>query len=107
MWAVANVIHNRAGGRTPFAVISEPYQFSSVNSVVVTHKIKWEKIIEISMKHPEWHRALDLAKKIESQELPDITGGAINFYSGDVKPKWAYDMKQTAHIGGHYFYKNR
>lgn len=107
MWAVANVIQNRANNKSTFDVVAAPNQFSSVSSVVVTHKFTWEKIIELSKKHPEWPRALDLAKKIESKSLPDITGGATNFFSGNVKPKWAERMTQTAHIGGHYFWKEK
>ncbi len=105
MWAVANAIQNRANKKTPFEVVSAPNQFSSVSVVVVFHKATWEKIIEISSRHPQWERALSLAKDITNKTLPDITGGATNFYSGNVKPNWAAKMKFITQIGGHFFYK--
>lgn len=105
MWAVANVIQNRANKVSAFEVVSRPKQFSSVSSVVVTHKTTWENIIQSAKNHPEWKRAFDLAVLVNKKSLPDITGGATHFYSGDKKPSWAASMEFRTHIGGHYFYK--
>ena len=82
--AVVWTIQNRAAlggwfGKDAVSVILKPYQFSSFNSG-----------------DPN-------ALKFPSSDDP--TDGSTHYYSGDVVPSWAAEMKFAAAIGGFKFYK--
>lgn len=50
-------------------------------------------------------RAEEIAKKIVSGEIIDITDGATHFHADYVEPYWAPKMTQTVQINDHIFYR--
>lgn len=54
----------------------------------------------------EAKQAKDLANLLLSNNLADITGGALFFHSSRIKPGWHY-LEKTVEIGAHIFYRRR
>lgn len=103
MQAVANVIMNRvkAGGwygASVKDVVLKPYQFSCWNANDPNRQI----ILNATLAQLAQARAI--ADRAISGELPDITGGAVNYHAKNVNPYWAAKMTKTATIGNHIFY---
>jgi hypothetical protein len=97
MVAVTNVVMNRVHNdkfpKNPCDVIAEKTkkrcQFSWKCKKVEPAKLDDEMI--------------DIAEQAYTNELPDVTGGALFFHANYVKPRWK--LKRTAVIGNHIFYK--
>lgn len=105
MQAVANVITNRVNrggwyGATYQEVCLKPYQFSCW----LDTDPNYEKLLRVNEKDSQFAQAVQIAKKAYNVELPDITGGAINYHAKSVLPYWAKSMSKTATIGNHIFY---
>lgn len=103
MQAVANVIMNRvkAGGWYGASikdVVLKPYQFSCWNSNDPNRNII------LNATPAQLAQARNIAERVISGELPDITGGAVNYHAKSVSPYWAASMTKTATIGNHIFY---
>jgi spore germination cell wall hydrolase CwlJ-like protein len=52
-----------------------------------------------------WLHALDLSRKALSGLTADPTGGALYYHAIYVEPGWSQDLRRTARIGRHLFYK--
>lgn len=92
--AVANVIHNRAGGdpKKYCKVVHEPKQFS------------WsKKAWKVDTKSAEWAASVDIAKTFRN--FPDVSGGATHFHERRARPSWRRKFALVTRIGSHYFYK--
>lgn len=105
MQAVANVITNRVNrggwyGATYQEVCLKPYQFSCW----LDTDPNYEKLLRVNEKDSQFAQAVQIAKKAYNGELPDITGGAVNYHAKSVNPYWAKSMSKTATIGNHIFY---
>ena len=104
MQAVANVIMNRVKkggwyGASIKDVVLKPWQFSCWND-----NDKNSSIIK-QANAAQLKQAREIADKVISGELPDITGGATQYYASSIKaPVWTKTMNKTATIGNHYFY---
>ena len=103
MQAVANVIMNRvkAGswyGASIKDVVLKPYQFSCWNANDPNRNII------LNATPAQLAQARNIAERVISGELPDITGGAVNYHAKSVLPYWAASMTKTATIGNHIFY---
>lgn len=103
MQAVANVIMNRvkAGGWYGASikdVVLKPYQFSCWNANDPNRNII------LNATPAQLAQARNIAERVISGELPDITGGAVNYHAKSVSPYWAASMTKTATIGNHIFY---
>ena len=99
--AVANVVMNRAqSGKfpgTPCAVIYQRNRGTCQFSWVCT-KTK----VSFSSNYSE---ALDIARKVYTGKIGDITGGALFFHSSYVAPSWSKTKRRTLRIGSHLFYR--
>lgn len=101
--AVANVIMNRVKkggwyGASVKDVVLKPYQFSCWNKSDINRNI----ILSATQAQLAPFRAI--AERAIAGELPDITGGAVNYHAKGVTPYWAAKMTKTATIGNHIFY---
>lgn len=112
MQAVLNVIMNRAGGdfNNAAKVSLKPKQFSVWNgisdpqeySVKLAEKARAGKLQDEKM----YNKAMALVDKAIKRELKDVTGGATFYFNPKkVQPNWAKNMRKTATIGNHDFYK--
>jgi len=52
-----------------------------------------------------WKKALVIAKKVQNNQVNDITNGAVYFHEVSVRPVWRKRCIQTTKIGAHVFYK--
>lgn len=68
-------------------------------------------VILAAFKQPKdrkaWQRSYAIANKVLKKKYWDNTGGATHFHATSVSPKWSRspNMKVTATIGKHVFYK--
>lgn len=104
MQAVANVIMNRVKkggwyGASIKDVVLKPYQFSCWN------ENDPNRMIIINANAAQLKTAREIADKVISGELKDITGGATHYYANSISaPYWTKSMTKTATVGNHYFY---
>lgn len=107
MQAVANVIMNRVKkggwyGNTPKSVVTKPYQFS----VWLKSDPNYSKMLSVTTADGNFKTAMDIAKKAYNRTLSDITGGATEYHTTAIKPRWDYSkLATTTTIGNHKFYK--
>lgn len=91
--AVANVIMNRVKSKkfpnSVCSVVSQKGQFSWYGKT----------------KHKYNDKTVNIAEKVLSNRVHDVTNGALFFHSGK-NPHWTRKMKFVTKIGGHKFYKN-
>ncbi len=102
MQAVANVVMNRvaAGQGTPAEVCLAPYQFSCW----LPGNPNLSVILAVTTADPVFVEAMQIAAEAVAGTLPDITGGAVNYYNPSlVNPSWAGSMRVTARIGNQVF----
>lgn len=104
MQAVANVIMNRVKqggwyGASVKDVVLKPYQFSCWNENDVN------SAIILNANSAQLATARNIAERVISGELPDITGGATHYHAKSITPYWAKSLTKTATIGNHVFYK--
>jgi len=104
MQAVANVIINRVKqggwyGASVKDVVLKPYQFSCWNENDVN------RTIILNANSAQLATARNIAERVISGELPDITGGATHYHAKSITPYWASSLTKTATIGNHVFYK--
>lgn len=103
MQAVASVIQNRTTGKlTAYQVIMRPKQFSCLNGVK-----NYKAYVLKSKRHTQWKFALELARKLESKNVEDITNGATHYHSIEVNPKWARKLEFKVQVGNHLFYEEK
>lgn len=108
MQAVANVIMNRVKrggwyGLTPSEVCKKPYQFSCW----LKSDPNYQKLTTVTTSDRLFKQAVDIATAAVNGTLPDITGGATEYHTKAVTPKWDYSkLTKTASIGQHIFYKS-
>jgi len=106
MQAVANVIVNRANrpgwwGTDFVSVCQKDGQFTCWN----TGDPNLIKLLAVDASDPAFAAALEIATAAVSGDLPDITGGATNYFNPRVVlPSWAAAMTETAVIGNHAFF---
>ena len=105
MQAVVNVIMNRVSrggwyGLTPKEVVLKKYQFSCWNA----NDPNRAQLLVVDERNSAFATAKKLAAMAYAGDLPDITGGAINYHAKSISPYWADKMQQTAQIGNHIFY---
>lgn len=104
MQAVACVIANRCAlNKTPLQVVLAPKQFSCLNGV---SKKDFARYIARRKKHLNWSYAYELANKIISKNLVDITKGATHYHTVQIKPYWSKKLAFTTRIGNHKFYRS-
>jgi spore germination cell wall hydrolase CwlJ-like protein len=107
MQAVANVISNRStnkakwDGTTPRSVCLTKWQFSCW----LANDPNLPKLLAITDKDPAYRIALELAQKVLTGQLPDITGGADHYHTTNISPSWAKGQKPIKVLGHHAFYK--
>lgn len=91
--AVANVIMNRVKSKkfpnSVCSVVSQKNQFSWYGRT----------------KHKYNDKTVNIAEKVLSNRVYDVTNGSLYFHSGR-NPYWTKKMKFVTKIGGHKFYKN-
>lgn len=91
--AVANVIMNRVKSKkfpnSVCSVVSQKNQFSWYGKT----------------KHKYNDKTVNIAEKVLSNRVHDVTNGSLYFHSGR-NPYWTKKMKFVTKIGGHKFYKN-
>jgi len=99
--AVVWTIQNRAAlggwfGKDAVSVILKPYQFSSFNSGD-PNALKFPSSDDPIFK--------EIILLVLTPGPDDPTDGSTHYYSGDVVPSWAAEMKFATAIGGFKFYK--
>ena len=106
MQAVVNVIMNRTEkggwyGLTPKEVCLKKWQFSCWNE----NDPNRAQLLVVDERNSAFATAKQLAALAYYGDLPDITGGAVNYHATSIKaPSWAEKMQKTAQIGNHIFY---
>ena len=105
MHAVANVIMNRVDkggwyGATVSEVVLKPYQFSCWND----SDVNYSKVKTVTTADSSFSLAKNIATKAYNGQLPDITGGAVNYHAKSVNPYWSKSLTKTASVGNHIFY---
>jgi len=107
MYAVLNVINNRAQGDLTrvVPVVVKPHQFAAMNGATLQRNPDYGPLIERATLDPNFQIAFQLVRQLEAGELEDITEGADHFFSGE-PPIWASYMTITVRIGGHTFLRS-
>lgn len=92
--AVANVVHNRAGGdpKKYCQVVRAPHQFSWVRQSG-----------RVDTRSKEWRSSVEVARVF--RRFPDLSHGATHFHERRVRPTWRRGFALVARVGAHYFYK--
>ena len=54
-----------------------------------------------------WNKALYLAEKVLTKQIPDPTHGALFYHADYVMPDWASEKRLIITIGHHLFYNER
>ncbi|MFD2113852.1 cell wall hydrolase [Thiorhodococcus fuscus] len=52
-----------------------------------------------------WRRAMDIARKVLDDAVPDPTRGALYYHASYCKPSWSSAYRRTTRIGSHLFYR--
>ncbi|MBK1723229.1 cell wall hydrolase [Thiocystis violacea] len=52
-----------------------------------------------------WRRAMDIARRVLNDSVPDPTRGALYYHASYCSPSWSSAYKRTARIGQHLFYR--
>lgn len=104
MQAVGNVIMNRIKqggwfGASIKDVVLKPKQFSCWN------ENDPNRTVILSANAAQLATARNIAERVMSGELSDITGGATHYHAKSITPYWAKTLTKTATIGNHIFYK--
>jgi len=102
-WVILNRVKKQGwyGGNVT-EVCRKPYQFSCWNGNDPNLPI----ITGITTESPAFRRSLGIAALAESGDLPDPTGGAVNYYADSIAPPtWVAQMVFTVQLGHHRFYK--
>jgi len=100
--AVLHVMRNRKllGDDTSYSEVAlKPRQFSAWNQGDPNREL-----IQ-SLGEEELADTRDIAEEVLSGESEDPTGGATHYHAKEVSPKWASEMRPTATIGRHRFYR--
>jgi hypothetical protein len=109
MQSVINVLQNRAKARNTslYAEAVRPMQFTSISpppnmTAAQSEAAKWPLEGD-----PDYAVAEQMVIQALAGELPDITGGATNYYSMSMPtpPVWAASMTETVTIEGQIFFK--
>jgi len=99
MVAVTNVVMNRVADdgfpKTPCSVIAEKNKKRCQFSWVCSKK---------RIAKPD-DGMIKIAEQAYTNDLPDVTGGALFFHANYIHPRWK--LKRTAVIGSHIFYKDK
>lgn len=101
-WVILNRANDRLN-RWPKSwagVVTQAEQFSSFNAND-PNVTKWPN----PLAHEDWLAWLNACSVIEAPIGGDPTGGATNYYSGDVVPYWVKDLEPTTTIGPFKFFK--
>lgn len=108
MQSVLNVLQNRSKARNS-SIYAEATrrtnktgQFSSMTSAGDPNLVLYA-----AEDDTQWLTALVLAGHMADGILPDITGGAINYYATSMEkpPYWAAEMEKTVEIAGQIFFR--
>jgi len=103
MIAVTQVVLNRVNdGRfpsTPCAVVKQKSQGVC--------QFSWTCIKQRILYPENYEKARKVAKTVYTNNVPDITGGAVYYHATYVKPTWFRKLKKTVIIGQHIFYKEK
>ena len=106
--AVINVIMNRVAkqswyGLTPTEVCLKPHQFACNNP----KDPNYAQIQAVTIDDPQYALALKLATDAVAGNLPDITNGALNYYSTTIPlPSWTEGCTPCYTVGNTLFYNN-
>lgn len=106
--AVTNVIMNRVAkqtwyGLTPTEVCLKPHQFDCNNP----NDPNYAKIKAVMTDDPQYAMALKLATDAVAGNLPDITNGALNYYSTTIPlPSWTKGCTPCYSVGNTDFYND-
>lgn len=119
MQAVANVVMNRvrisenaagrqAWGETVREVCQAPAQFSTW-SLAPWNGRNLREMLSATPADANFRQAQQIAFYALARALPDITGGAVNYYAARgpnaiAPPNWAASMRRVASIGHHDFF---
>jgi len=52
-----------------------------------------------------WRRAMEIARKVLDDAVPDPTRGALYYHATYCKPSWSRAYRRTTQIGSHLFYR--
>jgi len=106
--AIANVIFNRAKKRgiTPYEVVMQPKQFSSIETFRGLHLFQ-RQIIEKTSVHTKWELAYHLTDLGYKNKLTDLTKGADHFHDTSVNPYWTASMAMTGYSKSFRFYRSQ
>jgi spore germination cell wall hydrolase CwlJ-like protein len=80
---VCGVVHQKNGNTCMFSWLCEGYK-------------------EVKNSY-NWQQSQQVAYKLLSRDVDDLTEGSTNFHNANVNPKW--NLKPTVKIDGHQFYR--
>ncbi|NEX19435.1 cell wall hydrolase [Thiorhodococcus mannitoliphagus] len=52
-----------------------------------------------------WRRAMEIARRVLNEAVPDPTRGALYYHANYTKPSWSRAYHRTTRIGRHLFYR--
>ncbi|MCB1353743.1 MAG: cell wall hydrolase [Rhodobacteraceae bacterium] len=97
--AVAHVVVNRALSPdfpdTVCAVVRQGCQFS----------YNCDGKPEVLADRKSRDKAMETARAVLADRIPDPTDGALFYHGRSVKPDWSDAFQQTSELGGHIFYR--
>lgn len=82
------------------AVLSKPFQYSSLAAPGDANLVKWPEAYEAS-----WQMCMAIATEIHAGEGADPTQNATHYFSQNEPPLWAYKMRHTVDVGAFHFYE--
>ena len=111
--AVANVIVNRKQDRrypdTICGVVKQAQTHSWATNVPIRNRCQFsfycDGLPETIRDGVAYEKAIDIANRVISGELLDITDGATHYHSVKVTPDWAETKTETVRINNHIFYR--
>lgn len=106
MQSVINTLQNRSReeGKSIYEIATAPLQYSSMSAPGDPQLTKFGLDGDA-----QWIEALALMEQAAAGQLPDITGGATNYYATSMSkpPWWAASMDVTVTIANQIFLRKR
>lgn len=111
--AVANVIINRQKDHrypdTICDVVTQAQTHRWAPHVPIRNRCQFsfycDGLPEVIRDKRSYYKAVDIANRVLTGDLLDITDGATHYHSNKVNPDWAETKTETVRINNHIFYR--
>lgn len=111
--AVANVIVNRKNDRrypdTICGVVKQAQTYRWAPHVPIRNRCQFSFYCdgqpEVVRDQKAYDKAMSIANRVLSGDLPDLTDGATHYHATHVYPDWAETKTETVRVNNHIFYR--